>query len=39
MRGTERVLVINIPWYMEARTDLKAIDRNAKEKQELTTSS
>jgi hypothetical protein len=34
MRGNQRVLVINIPWYMEPHTDVKVLDKNAKEKQE-----
>ena len=39
MRGNQRVLVINIPWYMEAHTDVKVLDKNAKEKREATASS
>jgi hypothetical protein len=34
LRGNQRVLVINIPWYMEPHTDVKVLDKNAKEKQE-----
>jgi amino acid transporter len=34
VKGNQRVLVINIPWYMEAHTDVKALDKNEKEKNE-----
>jgi amino acid transporter len=34
VRGNQRILVINIPWYMEPNTDVKVLQQNAKEKQE-----
>jgi amino acid transporter len=34
MRGNQRILVINIPWYMEAHTDQKVLKKNADTKQE-----
>ena len=34
VRGNQRILVINIPWYMEPHTDVKVLQENAKEKQE-----
>ena len=39
LRGNQRILVINIPWYMEKHTDVKVLDKNAKEKQEAAASS
>jgi hypothetical protein len=38
MRGNQRILVINIPWYLEQHTDVKVLDKNAKEKQEAVSS-
>ena len=32
-RGNQRILVINIPWYLEAHTDRKVLEKDAKEKQ------
>jgi amino acid transporter len=37
LRGNQRILVINIPWYMEAHTDAKVLAANAKEKREAST--
>jgi amino acid transporter len=34
LRGNQRILVINIPWYMEPHTDVKALQKNSEEKQE-----
>jgi hypothetical protein len=34
LRGNQRVLVINIPWYMEHHTDVKVLEKNEREKQE-----
>ena len=39
LRGNQRILVINIPWYMESRTDVKVLAENAKEKQEAAAAS
>ncbi len=35
VKGNQRVLVINIPWYMEAHTDVKALNKNEQEKNEV----
>jgi len=32
VRGNQRILVINIPWYMEPRTDVKVLQKDAEEK-------
>jgi len=32
VKGNQRVLVINIPWYMEPHTDVKVLEKNAEEK-------
>ncbi len=32
VKGNQRVLVINIPWYMEAHTDIKVLQKDAEEK-------
>jgi amino acid transporter len=34
VRGNQRILVINIPWYLDPRTDVKVLNKNAKEKHE-----
>jgi amino acid transporter len=34
MRGNQRILVINIPWYMEAHTDEKVLRKDAEAKRE-----
>ena len=34
LRGNQRILVINIPWYMEHHTDVKVLQKNAEEKRE-----
>jgi amino acid transporter len=39
LRGNQRVLVINIPWYMEPRTDVKVLEKDSKEKQEAAATS
>jgi amino acid transporter len=39
MRGNQRILVINIPWYLEPHTDVKVLQKNAEEKQEAHASS
>jgi amino acid transporter len=31
-RGNQRILVINIPWYLEPHTDAKVLEKNEKEK-------
>jgi amino acid transporter len=37
LRGNQRILVINIPWYMERHTDVKVLEKNEKEKREEAT--
>src|SRR5271170_5715313 len=32
VKGNQRVLVINIPWYMEPHTDVKVLEKNAEKK-------
>jgi amino acid transporter len=32
MRGNQRILVINIPWYLETNTDVKVLAKDAEEK-------
>ena len=39
LRGNQRILVINIPWYLEPHTDVKVLDKNAKEKHEAAATS
>jgi len=33
VKGNQRVLVINIPWYMEPHTDVRVLQENAEEKE------
>jgi hypothetical protein len=37
VKGNQRILVINIPWYMEHNTDKKVLQKDAQEKMEATT--
>ena len=39
VRGNQRILVINIPWYLDPRTDVKVLNKNAKEKHEAAAAS
>jgi amino acid transporter len=32
VKGNQRILVVNIPWYMEPRTDVKVLQKDAEEK-------
>ncbi len=34
LRGNQRILVINIPWYMEPHTDVKGLQTNSEEKRD-----
>jgi hypothetical protein len=32
VKGNQRILVVNIPWYMEPRTDVKVLQKDEQEK-------